>query len=85
MNETICCTTCCDIDNILAFFIASFIVGTVSFIILELISFKWDLKNRSFCSNKEGVKCLWFKYFIIFLILYIPFSYVVKFIVYLII
>ncbi len=85
MNETICCTTCCDIDNILAFFISFLIIGTISFIVLELISFKYDLKNKSFCSSKHNNKCLWFKYFIIYLILFIPFSYLVKFIVYLII
>ncbi len=88
MNNTNNCTIITviyELDNILAFFISFFIIGTVFFIVDNLTRFRWKIKDRHFCSKKRNNWGVWIKYYTGYIIFFILLSFTVKKLVYLII
>ncbi len=84
-NTTTCIKLVYELDNLVAFFISQFIIIIVSFTVLEILYRRWKLKNRHFCSKKRNNIFIWFYFVIVALIVSIPFPFLVKKIVYLII
>ena len=85
-NNSICLeyieiSNCGDLNNISAFFISSFIVGTLLFIVTITLTFYWKLNERAPWKNRNNC-CYWFKYYIIYIIIWLPVAYLIKFIVY---